>query len=45
MLFSISGTKFARNANGNTPRVASDYVDDVIKVSENDFTRLFKWFG
>ena len=44
MLFVMSETEFASYANSNTPYVAFDNVDDVIKILKNDSIRLFKWF-
>ena len=38
-------TEFASYADENTPYVASDSVDDVIKIFENDSIRLFKWLS
>ena len=38
-------SEFASYADENTPYVASDSVDDVIKIFENDSIRLFKWLS
>ena len=45
MLFLISETEFASYDDDNTPYLASDNIDDVIKTLENDSIRLFKWFS
>ena len=41
----MSETEFASYADGSTLYVASDNVDDVIKILKNDSIRLFRWFS
>ena len=41
----MSETESASYADGSTLYVASDNVDDVIKILKNDSIRLFKWFS
>ena len=38
-------TEFASYADENKPYVASDSVNDVIRILENDSIRLFKWLS
>ena len=44
MFFLMNETEFISYADDNTPHVASDNIDYVIKILENDFILLFKWF-
>ena len=45
MLFLMPEAEFSCYADDNTPYVGSGNADDVIKILENDFIRLFKWFS
>ena len=38
-------TEFASYADERKPYVASDSVNDVIRILENDSIRLFKWLS
>ena len=44
MFFLMNETEFISYADDNTPYVASDNIDYVIKILENDSILLFKWF-
>ena len=41
----MNGIDFASYADDNTPYVSSDSIEDVIRILENDYIRLFKWFS
>ena len=45
MFFVLSQTGFASYADGNTPCVEANNIDEVITVLENDSIQLFKWFS
>ena len=44
MFFVLSQTGFASYADGNTPYVEVNNIDEVITILENDSIQLFKWF-
>ena len=45
MFFVMNDIYFASYADGNTPYVLSDSIEDVIRILENDSIKLFKWFS
>ena len=45
MFFVLSQTDFASYANGNTPCVEANNIDEVITILENDSIQLFKWLS
>ena len=45
MFFVINDINFPSYPDDNTPYVASDRIEDVIKILENDSIKLFKWFS
>ena len=45
MLFVMNDIDFASHANGNTPYVSSDSIEDVIRILENDSIELLTWFS
>ena len=45
MFFELSQTYFASYADGNTPYVEANNIDEVIRILENDSIQLFKWFS
>ena len=45
MFFAMKDIDFASYADGNTPYVSSDSIEDVIRILENDSIKLFKWFS
>ena len=45
MFFLMSETEFPSYADDKTPYVASENVNGVVKILENNSIRLFKWFS
>ena len=45
MFFAMMDIDFASYADGNTPYVSSDSIEDVTRIFENDYINLFKWFS
>ena len=45
MFFAMMDIDFASYADGNTPYVSSDSIEDVTRTLENDSINLFKWFS
>ena len=45
MFFAMKDIDFASYADDNTPYVACDSIEDVIRILENDSIKLFKWFS
>ena len=45
MFFAMMDIDFASYADGNTPYVSSDSIEDVTRILENDSFNLFKWFS
>ena len=45
MFFLMNETEFARYADDSIPYLASDNVNKIIKILENDSIRLFEWFS
>ena len=45
MFFAMMDIDFASYADGNTPYVSSDSIEDVTRILENDSINLFKWFS
>ena len=45
IVFVLSQRDFANYADGNTPYVEDNNIDEVITILENDSIQLFKWFS
>ena len=45
MFFVMNDIDFASYADENTPYVSSDSIEDVIRILENDYIKLFKWYS
>ena len=45
MFFAMMDIDFASYADGNTPYVSSDSIEDVTRILENDSFNLFRWFS
>ena len=45
MFFLMNDIDFASYADGNTPHVSSDSMEDVTRILENDSIKLLKWFS
>ena len=44
LFISMNDTDFASYADGNTPYVTGDSIEDAINPLENGSIKLFKWF-
>ena len=45
MFFAMKDIDFVSYADGKTPYVSSDSIEDVIRILENDSNKLFRWFS
>ena len=45
MFFVTHDSSFASYTDDNTPYVAADSTEDIIRKWENDLIKLFKWFS
>ena len=45
MFFVMNDIDFASHADDNTVHVLSDIIEDIIRILENNFIKLFKWFS